>query len=147
MATDTSKYVNTVQFPDTLQGMVDLAPDIVKCNSISSNAINACDAEFVGYRFQGGSASFDGGIGLYVYYKNSNRTDDYKSVVGLYYNFSSNSYSKIYYQSSDTVSVMSFVDYPLYYGVEPSSSVIIAGTMLAIAFFYLIYKMFKRVLF
>jgi len=38
---------------------------------------------------------------------------------------------------------------PLYYGVKPSQSdgIIIGGVLLAICFFTLIYKMFKRVLF
>lgn len=38
-------------------------------------------------------------------------------------------------------------DYPLYYAVEPISDIVLPATLFAIAFFVLVYKMFKRVLF
>jgi len=143
-------YTNSVQFPETVQGFVDLG---IGASCTSSAVLNYCDGKLAGYIILY-YPSVDNPDGLFeLRYKAYRAGGDYCGInfrvkgvltgnLELVSQFNSGCTSS--FSSSGFTN-----EYPLYFAVTPvqTDGIIIGGTLLAIAFFTFVYKIFKRVLF
>lgn len=145
-----SDFVNAVALPDTLQGVVDIyGHDGVSCSTTVSYP--SCSAIFQGYSLIGSIHN------LRAYYCGTRSSGSHFQLVADFSidlsvpsslslisiasvggSPSSCSYLPGYFGEGDNL---------LFYSVKPSSDLLMPAVILAVAFFTLIYKMFKRVLF